>query len=160
LAFLKSFRLHEFASALVGMVNDRAILMSKQPVSVADVAQLVRVALGAGDLVSFSEVLDPDVHWGSPGDASPPCRTRGQVIAWYKKASSSEARARVTEVVLLGDQILIGMEMQLARSSSRRMDASQTLRWQLLAVRDGRIIDIVGFDERSDGIAYAKDRLD
>ena len=39
--------------------------------SVARVARQVRTALESADLTTFSDLLDPNVRWGPPGDESP-----------------------------------------------------------------------------------------
>jgi hypothetical protein len=114
------------------------------------VARQVRMALEAADLSAFSDLLDPDVHWGPPDVPSPPCRNREQVLAWYQRGRDSGVRARVSEVAVLGDRILVGLKVTASQDSGGDID-----RWQILTVRDGRVVDIVGFDERSDAVARA-----
>jgi hypothetical protein len=49
--------------------------------SMPDLARRVRATLEAADLEEFRELLDPDVRWGPPDAADPPCRSRDQVLA-------------------------------------------------------------------------------
>jgi ketosteroid isomerase-like protein len=114
-------------------------------------AQQVGVALEAADLSAFSDLLDPDVHWGAPDARRPACKNRDQVIAWYQRGRESGTRAHVTEVVVLGDRILVGLTVRGTQEAKERGGAA--LRWQVLTVRGGRVVDIVGFDDRQDAVA-------
>jgi ketosteroid isomerase-like protein len=127
--------------------------MTEHAGSSEEVARQVRIALESADLSSFAELLDPDVHWGPPGDASPPCRNREQVIAWYGRGRAAGTRASVTEVELLGDQILVGLTVTGNETARERGDGAE--RWQLLTVRDGRVTDIVAFEQRIEAVAWA-----
>jgi ketosteroid isomerase-like protein len=119
--------------------------------SVERVARQVRIALDTGDLSAFSNLLDPNVRWGPPGDPSPPCQSREQVLAWYQRGKESGTRARVSEVVAFGDQILVGLLVAGTRAARER--GGQATRWQVLTVREGRVVDIVGFERRSEAAA-------
>ncbi|MGH9030230.1 MAG: nuclear transport factor 2 family protein [Acidimicrobiales bacterium] len=115
-------------------------------------AQKVRVAIETADLSSFGELLDPDVRWGPPGASRPPCTNRDDVLAWYRRAMGSGARARVNDVTILGDLILLGLVVTRTEAAEER--GGSALRWQVLTVRAGRIIDIVGFEDRVDALAH------
>jgi ketosteroid isomerase-like protein len=127
--------------------------MPEDPESMARVSRQVRMALEAADLSAFSDILDPNVRWGPPGDPSPPCQSRKQVLAWYRRGKNSGARVRVPEVVVLGDRILVGLVV--AGTEGARERGGQAARWQVLTVCDGRIVDIVGFDQRGEAAAQA-----
>ena len=128
--------------------------MTEHPESVEAVAHQVRAALETADLSALSDVLDPNVRWGPPGDPSPPCQTREQVIAWYSRAKESGATAQVSEIVVLGNRILVGLAVTGTRSAAQ--SGGQAARWQLLTVRAGLVVDIVGFDQRSETVAHAE----
>jgi ketosteroid isomerase-like protein len=128
--------------------------MPEDPESVKRVASQVSIALESSDLTAFSDLLDPDVRWGPPGDPSPPCQNREQVLAWYQRGRNSGARAQVTEVTVLGDRVLVGLVVSVTPSAQVR--SGQALRWQVLTVRQGRVVDIVGFDQRSQAIEAAE----
>lgn len=52
---------------------------------------------------------------------------------------------------MLGDRILVGLTvvgLQVATEG-----AGEARRWQVLTVRGGRVVDIVGFDDRSEATA-------
>jgi RimJ/RimL family protein N-acetyltransferase/ketosteroid isomerase-like protein len=117
-----------------------------------ELAARVRSALEAADLDAYSDLLDRDVRWGPPGDPVPPCRNRGQVLAWYARGRDAGARARVTETVVAGDKILVGLKVA---DTSAPDDDAESDRWQVLTVRDGQITDITGFGDRDEAAAWA-----
>jgi RimJ/RimL family protein N-acetyltransferase len=117
------------------------------------IAEQVRRALEAADLDSYADLLDDGVRWGPPGDPVPPCRSRGQVLAWYRRGREAGTRSRVTETQVVGDKILVGLKVtSQADTASLSREAD---RWQVLTVRGGRVAEIVGFGDRSDAAAWA-----
>jgi ketosteroid isomerase-like protein len=126
-----------------------------EPTSVMDdLARQVRAALEAADPSSFRALLDPDVTWGAPGARQPSCRNRDQVLAWYERGRQAGTRAQVADVSVLGDRLLVALTVRGSPSAEDRGGAAQ--RWQVLTVRHGRIVDIVGFDDRMDATAHAQ----
>jgi hypothetical protein len=110
----------------------------------------VRVALESADLDEFAELLDPNVTWGAPGDASPPCQSRRQVLAWYQRGRADGLRARVLGVSTHGDKILVSMTVTSGDDA-----ASETARWQVLTVSNDRVVDIRGYDDEQAATAAA-----
>ncbi len=115
-------------------------------------AAQVRSALEGADLDAYADLLDPDVRWGPPGHPVPPCRSRAQVLAAYRRGREANTRARVIETVVAGDKILVGLKV--ARTATRPAGATSD-RWQVLMVRDGHIIDIAGFGDRDEAASWA-----
>jgi ketosteroid isomerase-like protein len=116
------------------------------------IAGLVGRALAEADLDSYADLLHPDVRWGAPGDPSPPCQSRAQVLAWYRNGREAGTRARVTETVAAGDKILVGLRVAGAPNAGV---GDEFDRWQVLTVRDGMVADIRGFENRDDAAAAA-----
>ena len=132
--------------------------MPEQVAAMELVAGQVSAALEAADLPAFSDLLDPHVRWGAPGDPSPACQNRAQVLAWYERGRERGVRAHVCETVVAGDRILVGLRVIGNRAGRNRAAAGsggEAERWQVLTVHGGRIVDIVGFDERSEAAARA-----
>jgi RimJ/RimL family protein N-acetyltransferase len=122
------------------------------PADVMDrLAGQVRQALEAADLDAYAGLLDPGVRWGLPGDPVPPCRSRAQVLAWYRRGRDCGGRARVTEAVVSGDKILVGLKV----AGWPAAGAGEADRWQVLTVRAGRIAGITGFAGRDEAAAWA-----
>jgi len=117
------------------------------------VARQVRVALAAEDPVAFSHLLDPDVTWGAPGARNPSCKNRHQVLAWYERGREAGVRGSVFDVEVIGDRLLVSMTVRGTEEAQER--GGTALRYQLFTVRDGRIVDIVGFDDKADALTYA-----
>src|ERR1700733_7845737 len=82
------------------------------PVTASGIADEVRDALDHGDLDRLGALLSPDVRWGPPGGAKPPCRNRSQVLSWYAKGRAAGRRATVTEVEVRGNALLVGLRLE------------------------------------------------
>lgn len=116
--------------------------------SMTEIAAQVSLALQSADLDSFADLLDPNVRWGAPGDQVFGCQNRDQVLAWYRRGRARGVSARVTETVVQGDRILVGL--QIDDKPGAETSQSGANRWQILTVRHGRIADIRGFEDRAD----------
>jgi ketosteroid isomerase-like protein len=114
-------------------------------------AERIKAALQSADLSTFRDLLDPSVRWGAPGDPAPACQNREQVLAWYQRSRDGGVRASVDEVVLGEGKLLIGLTLANARPG--RDGGAE--RWQVLTLRNGRVVDIRGFDDRSEAMAIA-----
>jgi ketosteroid isomerase-like protein len=118
------------------------------------IAKRIKAALDAGDVSTFRQLLDPEVRWGPPHSRNPACKSRDQVIAWYERGKASGVEGRVSEVEVLGHCVLVGLTVRGTPEAKER--GGSALRWQVHTVADGRVIDIVGFDDRNDATAYAE----
>jgi hypothetical protein len=127
--------------------------MTEDAGSIEELAQSVRIALESGDLTAYSDLLDPAVHWGPPGDTSPPCQNRDQVLAWYERGRKKGVRATVSELEVIGDRILVGL---LLTAGGQAAGGDRAGPWQLLAIKNGRIVDIIGFDERDEALEWGE----
>ena len=118
----------------------------------AAVASQVRNALDTGDLTAFAEFLDPQVTWGAPGDLSPPCQNRRQVLDWYRQGRVDGRRARVVDVTTNADKILVSMKVTAPGAIAGAVEFG---RWQVLTVSAGRVTDIRGYDNPQEALAAA-----
>ena len=115
-----------------------------KPVTAELVAAHVREALESNDVERFAELLSPDVHWGAPGDATPPCQNRKQVLKWYAKGRGEGTRvATVTHVEVRGNAVLVGMRLEGGEQH-----------WQVLRVGPDGVNDIRGFEDRVGATAH------
>ena len=89
--------------------------MTNDSGAASEVAERIRTALDTADLEAFTQLLDPDVHWGAPHDDAPSCQSRTQVLAWYQRGRDDGVRADVTEVVASGDRLLVGLRVRGTR---------------------------------------------
>jgi len=127
--------------------------VTEQQLTMEALAKQVRAALESANLSAFSDLLDPDVRWGAPGARRPACRNRNQVLAWYERGKESGTEASVIDVSVLGDRLLVALTVR--GSSEARERGGAALRWQVLTVKGGRVVDIVGFDDRAEALAHA-----
>ncbi len=118
------------------------------------VASQVKIALESADLRAFGDLLDTNVRWGAPDDPTPSCQNRRQVLAWYERGRGAGVRAQVSEVVVVGDRIVVGLTVSGREVAPQSSGGAE--RWQVLTVRDGRVVDIVGFDHRDEAMARTK----
>lgn len=125
--------------------------MSEPKETMEQMAQQVRLALESKDLSTFGDLLDPDVHWGAPEATRPACQNRDQVLTWHQRGRESGTESHVSEIAVFGDHLLVTSILRGTEAAKKR--GGSTLRWQVLTVHDGRIVDIVGFDDRSAAIA-------
>ncbi|MGD0054623.1 MAG: nuclear transport factor 2 family protein [Acidimicrobiales bacterium] len=117
-------------------------------------ANRLKIALEGADVDAFAQLLDPNVRWGPPDAPSPPCRNKEQVLSWYRSAASEGARAQVVEMDVIGDRVVVELLVQRAAKGTPRGEPSP--RWQVYTLRDGLIVDIVGFDTRSEANERAR----
>lgn len=125
--------------------------MAESLVSMEQLSRDVRLAYEQGDVELFGALLAPDVTWGPPG-ASSTCRNKSQVLSWYQKGANAGSRADVREIEIVGDQLLVGLSVIGPSSVDHPRALAQ--RWQVLTVKESQIVDIVGFELRSDAVAW------
>jgi ketosteroid isomerase-like protein len=121
-----------------------------------EIAVLVTEALAQEDLSAFTELLDPAVTWGAPGARNPTCKNRNQVLAWYQRGRDAGVRGSVYDVEVLGDRLLVSMSVRGTDNARERGGAA--LRFQVLTVRGGKVVNIVGFDDRTEALSYVSER--
>jgi ketosteroid isomerase-like protein len=116
-------------------------------------AERIRLFYERADLRGLEDLLDPHVHWGAPGAKNPTCKNKEQVLAWITKSLESGRRGQVNDITVLDDKVLV--ELVTHRTQAAEVRGGAALRWQVLTVRDGLIVDIVGFDDRDEALAHA-----
>lgn len=121
--------------------------------SITDLAERVRAAMGSNDLEALAALMSPDVRWGAPDDLAGGCQNRDQARAWYEAAMARGVRASVNEVEVGDGCLLVGLTVH--GSSSTGEECGPTQRWQVLTVDKGLVADIRGFDSRADAAARA-----
>jgi len=113
-----------------------------QPLTAATIADRVRRALETADLDEFAALLRPDVQWGPPGDPTPPCRNRSQVLRWYAKGQAEGRRASVVDVEVYGDALVVHVRLE-----------GGGVRWQVMRVGPNGVDDIRGYEDRESATA-------
>ena len=119
-----------------------------------ELAEQVKKALATGDVSAFADLLDPNVTWRAPGARKPTCKNRSQVLHWYQRAQESGVRGNAFDVEVIGDRLLVSLVVRGTDDARER--GGTALRYQVYTVRGGRIVDIVGFDDKADARAHAE----
>ena len=127
--------------------------MSPVSTDTGELVESVRSAMANADLDAFVNLCADNVHWGAPGDSQGGCHNRDQVRSWYESAIERGVRAEVIEIVEGPTSLLVGLT--LSGSSAAEEQGGRVERWQVFAIRDGRIIDICGFDDRTEAARWA-----
>jgi len=117
-----------------------------------EVAARVRKAMVSENVSAFADLLDPDVTWGAPGCHDPTCKNRSQVLAWYQRGREAGVSGSLYYVEILGDRLLVSMRIRGTETALERGGAA--LRFQVLTVCNGKVADIVGFDDKAEALAY------
>jgi SnoaL-like domain len=117
------------------------------PDSITEVSRRLRSALESADLDAIAALLAPNVTWGPPGAKSPPCRSKQQVLEWYQRGKFNGALARVVELDVIGNRIVVGLVVLTVGDAEQ---SDPVTRWQVFTVDDGHVSDIVGFDTKSE----------
>ncbi len=108
----------------------------------------------SADLDAIADLLAPNVTWGPPGAKSPPCQSKQQVLQWYQRGKFAGATARITDLEVKEDKILIGLVV-LGLDDEHHGDP--VVRWQVFTVAHGLITDIVGFEEKGDAVDWIEE---
>jgi hypothetical protein len=124
--------------------------------SMDDTLKRIKAAFGSSDLVAYQDLLAPDVTWGPPNAKSPGCKNRKQVLAWYERSRESGVEARLLDAVIIGHCIVL--ELQVAGTEAAMERGGVGLRWQVNTIKEGRITEIVGFDDREQADSYAQSK--
>ena len=113
----------------------------------------IRAAWESADLDAVTALLAPDVTWGAPGDPRPACQSREQVRSWYERSFNRGVRGSVVEVCRVGEHVVVGL--LVTGNDDAEAYGGQVERWQVLAIRDGLIGDIRGYEDRGSAVAAA-----
>jgi hypothetical protein len=110
------------------------------------VAEAYRQALEAADLDALVELCDPLLRWGPLEYPDAGCHNRKDALRFYRQGKAAGARATVTELTRNGDKMLVALRVTGLGGSDEAVEI-----WQVVTVRDGKVVDISGCEERSAG---------
>ena len=104
-----------------------------------------------GDLDAVAGFLDPDVKWHG-GDPTGPgaCRDRDQALNYMRHALEHRALPELVDVRDAGDKVVLVLRRPPGE------DAEPSLVANLTTFRDGKVIEMVHFDDLEDALAAAR----
>jgi ketosteroid isomerase-like protein len=106
----------------------------------APVMTRLRSAFETRDLDALAPLLADDVRWGDDDDHPRTCRNAQQVVSTFARAMD-DAEATITEMVEGTNGILCGLDVHWR-------DGRQVELFQVFLLRDGRVAEIRGYDDR------------
>lgn len=117
--------------------------------------QLIRrgfEAVAAGDVDAIAPVLHPDVRWHA-GDPAHGCQNRHQALAWLRRPEARGLR-RLVDLIDAGDGRYLAV-LQPGPGLDDDPGAAPPLRANLATIRDGLVVEMVGYDSLKEAFAAA-----
>lgn len=115
-------------------------------------AARLRAALESGDLDAFGALLDDNVRWGGAEETPQTCHTRTEVLNRLRQQRQAGLEVQVLEVTPGHDGVVAGLHVKhpMRDGFARESDV-----YQVLELRDDRIITITGYPSREEAAARA-----
>ncbi len=102
----------------------------------AELARRGYEALARGDLDVIRELLAPDVLWhGGDPDWKGACHSREEAVTFMTRARKRGPLPELVDVVEAGDQVIVVLQ-----------PPDGGLRANLTTIRDGQVVEMVGFE--------------
>lgn len=107
-------------------------------------------AIARGDLDAISEFLAPDVKWhaGNPADG---CQDRRQALAWIRgrgERTGNTPLPELVDVVEAGERVVVVMAPPPSEDDPQPRPIAN-----LVSFRDGRVVEMVHYDDAADALA-------
>ncbi len=109
-------------------------------------------AAARGDFDVIAGMLDPEVKWHG-GDPASGCRTRGEALAWMRRAASRGPVGLVDVVEAGEDQVVVVLQ---PRAEPGGMVPPR--RANVTTLRAGRVVEMVAFETPEDAWAWVDGR--
>jgi hypothetical protein len=111
-------------------------------------ADRIRAAFASRDFDSFGELVADDARWGDD-DHPNRCRGRGDVLANYRRLVDEGVTGDVTETATGPAGVMCELRIEWPEDA----DTSRpTTLFQVFMVRDGRVAEIRGYDDRESAL--------
>jgi len=122
------------------------------PTDTTAAAARLRAALESGDLDALGALLDEHVRWGGEEETPETCHTRAAVLRRLARRRDDGVETSVLEVAPGDEAVLLGLRMRrpVRGGFSREHDVYQVLR-----LRNQRVVDIRGYPSRREAAARA-----
>ena len=115
----------------------------------ADLARQGFAAIERGDYDTIRELLDPDVKWhaGIPADG---CQDREQTLSWMRSRDVRRPGPlpELVDVFEAGDRVVVVLQ-----PAATADDPHPTRTANLSTFREGRIVEMVHYDDAADALA-------
>jgi ketosteroid isomerase-like protein len=112
-------------------------------------------ALSAGDFAALSAVLAPDARWRAVEDGPWNCESRAAIVDVMASQQASGASAgSVEEVFDVGERVVVAFRPD-AHSDEDPWPLDDGIRYLVLTLRDGLIVEMKGCLNRAVALEYA-----
>jgi ketosteroid isomerase-like protein len=111
-----------------------------------DFTARLRSALDSGDLDAYAALLAEDVHWGDT------CNNRAEVLKHLAELRAAGIRTSLAECSPGDSAVLVGLTV---REPSRTGSMRERSVYQVLGLRDGLVVDITGYPNRTEAAERA-----
>jgi ketosteroid isomerase-like protein len=112
-------------------------------------------ALTGGDLGALEAVLAPDARWRAVEDGPWNCESRAAILEVMGRNLQHGLSGRIDEVLDLGEKAIVAFRPR-ARSGEGAWPLDEGLRYVVLSLRDGMVIEMKGCADRAAALAYAE----
>jgi hypothetical protein len=119
-------------------------------------AEKLRAAVEDEDEGLLASLLDPAVRWGEEEETPETCHTREEVLAHYGQLGAAGVRARVQQAITFQHAVVLGLA--LTRPDSGPASEGPAFVYQVFRFAGDKVIDIRGFPEREDALAWVTAR--
>jgi hypothetical protein len=120
--------------------------------SLQALAGTLEAAFHRRDAALLASVLAADVRWGGEEETPETCHSDREVLAWYERLRAEGAQAQVEEVVVRERAVVLGLLVSMPGGAP---EAEPMRIWQTFAVADGLVVEIRGYPERDEALAFA-----
>ena len=123
--------------------------------SLQALADTLEAAFDQRDAALLAPLLAADVRWGDEEETPETCHSDREVLAWYERLRAEGVGVQVEEVVVRKRAVMLGLLVSWP-GEGPESDAQQL--WQTFAVADGLVVEIRGYPEREEALAFADAR--
>ena len=93
------------------------------------------------------DLLDPQVEWLAAQPGRWDCHNRGQVLETFRRQYDHGVRADFGEPIEAGDKVIL--DVRAYRRDEQGNTTDQQRLWQVLTIRDGKIVRIQDYTDQA-----------
>ena len=117
-------------------------------------ADALKAAYEQRDAKRLAPLLAADVRWGGEEETPETCHSDRDVLAWYERLRVQGADAQVEEVLIRERAVVLGLRVSLPARTAPGVPGPSRV-WQTFAVDDGLVVEIRGYPDRDEALAFA-----
>lgn len=111
-------------------------------------------ALAGGDLGPLEAALAPDAQWRAVEDGPWNCDGRAAILEVMRQNLERGLAGEVEEVLEVGERALVAFRPAHHAPDGWPLDAG--IRWVVVTLREGRVVEMKGCADRRAALAYAE----